>query len=433
MVKKIIAVFIVITVPFIVLGQSFKQTFISTDIDNFLKAYDKITSTNDTVVQYQYLQELYIDKGSDGLKSLMLVRNYTPREILSYINDCPLFWKSIRNNLLTLSNMYGEIETDIRRLKLAYPNLKQVPIYFSVGAFRTNGTVHENKVLIACETALADEHTDIHELPEWRQPFYKTQQPRKNLALLCTHEYIHTQQKPLVYNLVSMCLYEGIAEFISCKVTYKKSLTPIDFGKTHEEEIKKQFVEDLFIMSNDYNWLWGENRNQFQMRDLGYYIGYEIAERYYDLSSDKSKAIQELIELDYENEQEVERIVDATNFLPQKLQLLNVAYEKQRPTIVGILPFANGSKDVNPGKLIITFNFSEPLNGQNAGMDYGPLGEQTLPPINQESRRWADDKKSYSFEVNLAPKQHYQLLITNGFMKENQIRLKPYLIEFWTK
>lgn len=310
-------------------AQNNKQTFVSTDIVHFWDAYDKIISTKDSSRQYNYLKEFYLDKASPGLKSLLEVRNYTAKEFIDAINQYPLFWQSLKPNTLNADQLYPEIETDIQKLKQAYPNLKPSTIYFCIGAFRTGGTIQQNRVLIGAELSLADNTTIIKELPTWRQPFFEEYKPRKNIALSCTHEYVHTQQKDYVENLLSTCLYEGVAEFVSCKATGKKSNSPaIDFGKANQEQVIKQYISDLFIISNNFNWLWGENRNQFKVRDLGYYIGYEICERYYNQSADKIKAITDLVELDYTNEKEVERIVDISKFFPKTLEQLYQDYEK---------------------------------------------------------------------------------------------------------
>jgi hypothetical protein len=413
--------------------QNNRQVFVSTDIDNFWMAYEKIISTNDSARQYKYLKELYLDHATPGLKSLMKVKGYTEKDLIDAIAAYPLFWKSLKPNTLNVTELYDEIETSIQQLKTAYPNLKPSTIYFSIGNFRSNGTIEGNEVLIGSELTLADNSTIIDELPEWRKPFYKEYDQRKNIALLCTHEYIHTQQKELVENLLSMCLYEGVAEFVSCKVTGRKSNTPaIEFGKANEKKVVDQFVADLFIMSNNYNWLWGENRNQLKIRDLGYYIGYEICERYYDRSIDKQKALKELIELDYTNEKEVERIVNITKLLPTSLEELSDDYEKQRPTVILVAPFKNDSKEVKPGLTKITITFSEPLVKYNTGLDFGPLGKDFFPKINPE-RIFGEDGRSWTFEADLKPNQQYQILISNNFRKENGVRLKPYLIDFKTK
>lgn len=413
-------------------SQTVDQKFVSTDIDNFWNAYDKIITEKDTTKQYSFLKELYIDKATPGLKSLIEVRNYTSKNFIDAINKYPKFWNSIRPNTLSVKEVYPEIEADIKKLKEAYPDLKPSTIYFSIGAFRTNGTIQNDRILIGSELSLADEKTFINELPEWRQPFYKEYEPRKNIALLCTHEYVHTQQKELVENLLPMCLYEGIAEFISCKVTGKKSSSPaIEFGKNNQEKVINQFIADLYIISNNYNWLWGENKNSLKIRDLGYYIGYEISERYYNTSKDKTKAIKTLVELDYHNEKEMEQIVDAAKLFPKSVKKLNQDYEKQRPTVLAISGFKNGNKKVKSGLTAITITFSEPLNGRNTGIDFGPLGEEFCPKINPE-RNWSSDNKSWTFKADLLPNKKYQILITNNFRKQNGIRLKPYLIEFQT-
>lgn len=430
--KNLVLLTFVLGFSTVLFAQNNKQSFVSTDIDNFWIAYDKIIATKDSSKQYKLLKELYLDKGSQGLKGLIEVRNYTDKEFIDWITKYPKFWNSLRKNTLKTKNLYPKINVNIQKLKQVYPDLKPATIYFSVGAFRTNGTIQGNKILIGSELSLADKTTIIDEFPSWRQTFYKTQNPLTELPLLCTHEYIHTQQKEMAENLLSLCLYEGVAEFISCIVTGSKSSTPaIEFGKNNENIVVDKFVSDLFIMSNTYNWLWGENRNELKIRDLGYYIGYEICERYYNLAINKTKAIKELIELDYTNEKEIERIVNLTKLLPKTLEELYNDYENQRPTVISLSPFENGSQNVKSGITKITITFSETLNGYNDGLDFGPLGQEFYPKVNPK-KIWSDNGKSWTLEAELKPNQRYQILISSNFRKENGIRLKPYLIDFKT-
>lgn len=423
-------VWFVFVIPFY--GQDSNSKIISIDIDHFWDAYNKISTEKDSLKQYAFLKELYLDKATPGLRSLIEVRNYTPKDFIEAIKKYPKFWNSLKPNTLNSKELYPEIEADLYKLKQAYPDLKPSTIYFSIGAFRTNGTTQGDRILIGSELSLADETTVINELPAWRQPFYKEYNPRKNIALLCTHEYVHTQQKELVEDLLLMCVYEGVAEFISCKVTGKKPNTDaIEFGKNNQQRVIDQFIADLYIESNNYNWMWGENKNSLKVRDLGYYIGYEICERYYNSSKDKTKAIKTLIELDYHNEKEIARLVDATNLFGQSLKKLRENYENQRPTVVAVSAFKNGSQKIKPGLTEITITFSEPLSGRNTGIDFGPLGESFFPKINPE-KTWSPDLKSWTFKADLKPGQHYQILISDNFRKQNGTRLKPFLIDFKT-
>ena len=128
---------------------------------------------------------------------------------------------------------------------------------------------------------------------------------------------------------------------------------------------------------------------------------------------------------------EVERIVNITKLLPKTLEELNVDYEKQRPTVIQITPFENGSQIVKSGLTKITIIFSEPLVKYNTGIDFGPLGQDCFPTIKPE-KFFGEDGKSWTFEADLKQNQHYQILIENNFRKENGVRLKPYLIDFKT-
>src|SRR5690606_8015991 len=122
--KKQLFTFLLLVFSNTIFSQEFKQEFISKDIYNFWEAYDKITSTKDSLEQQKYFKELYLDKGTDGLKSLISVRNYTQKEYLEFINNSPRFWNSIRNNTLEVNKLHAEIEANIQKLKTYYPDLK---------------------------------------------------------------------------------------------------------------------------------------------------------------------------------------------------------------------------------------------------------------------------------------------------------------------
>ena len=142
---------------------------------------------------------------------------------------------------------------------------------------------------------------------------------------------------------------------------------------------------------------------------------------------------QPRLELDYTNEPEVERIVDASGLLPTSIAQLYDDYERKRPTVLNIEEFDNGSTQVDPTVSSITVIFSEVLNGIHTGLDYGPLGEEYYPKVDNTTRKWGADNKSYTFKVDLEPGRKYQMMIGSNFRLASGIRLKPYLIEFQTR
>ncbi len=364
----------------------------------------------------------------------MRVRNYTKSSFLQAMRQYPRFWNSIRKSSLSVNSKIPAIEKSLNSLRILYPEAKPATVYFCMGAFRTNGTIEDNKILIGAEMALTDSTTDISELPENLQTYYKKYKPAETIDLLITHEYIHTQQQLPLDNLLCNSLYEGVAEYLSCLATGKSSTTPsFGFASANQEKVKVKYLEDLFLPDRMYNWLWGTNNNELKERDLGYYIGYRIAEEYYRKSSNKNIAIHNLIQLDFANDSLVENIVDSSAYFNKTMAIIFSEYENKRPTVTHISPFINGSKTVDSGKVSITVHFSEPLNKINAGIDFGPLGETYCPKLPPEQREWAADGKSYILTAELLPGKDYQFLINNNFRNEDGIRLKPFLIEFKTK
>lgn len=299
-------------------------TVISSDIDHFWEAYDQIALTRDTTEKLALFQSLYLQRGSEGLTSLMEARRYTARQYLEAFEKYPKFWASIRANTLKTKEQTQRIEQAIGQLKKWYPALKPVPVYLAIGVLRTNGTAKDNRVLIGCEMAATDETVVFGELPEYLHYYYTNYTNAfKTIDLLCVHEYIHTQQKELAEDLLSASLYEGIAEFISCKVTgIPSNLPALAFGKAHEQRVKEKFERDMLRPEAFYEWLWSSRKNEFDTRDLGYYIGYSVAERYFERAKNKKKAIRELIELDYNNPEKVATLVDKSRFFTAKLSVL---------------------------------------------------------------------------------------------------------------
>jgi len=263
---------------------------VSSDIELFWNAYDQIVEVSDSTEQAQLLKEHYIDKGSPGLHGMIEARGYTIGDFVQVINDYPKFWKSVRPNTLKAGSLNAELNAGVEKLAEIYPDLKPAKIYFTIGALRSNGTTIDSLVLIGSELAMSDKNTDASEFPieyrEARQTYFDSN-PIDGIVLLNVHEYVHTQQKPMVHNLLSQCIYEGVAEFVSVKAMGVPSNAPaIAFGKKNLEKVRDKFEKDMFTPNRLYHWLWGDADNGFGVRDLGYHVGYELCERYYDVAQD---------------------------------------------------------------------------------------------------------------------------------------------------
>ena len=407
----------------------------TSDITHFWEAYDKITTTKDSVLQYQYLDSLYFKRGTQGLKGIRQARNYTARDYIDVINDYPKFWNSIRSNTLKVNDIDSQLESGITKLKELYPSLKPARIYFTIGAFRTPGTTIDSLVLIGSELSMTDSLTVTNEFPEnlsYLKTYFKTN-PKNHQVFLNVHEYVHTQQNPRVSNLLSLSIYEGVAEFVATKALDVSSPnSSISYGKANAVRVREVFEHEMFYMNNHYKWLDGNAPNEFGLRDLGYYVGYQICENYYNQSENKQEAIKKMIELDYTNETEVEAFVKKANYFSAPLETLYQNFESKRPSVVKIKQFENNSVTVSPNLKEITIEFSQPLSNLNTGVDFGELGRDAFPKGTINGRRWAEDNASWTIPVTLEPNKKYQILISNNFRTVDGIPLKAFLIEFTT-
>lgn len=408
------------------------QYIVSTDVDNFWIAFDAISAEKDSLQQLQLLDSLYLQPGTFGLKSLMQVRNYQPQEYIELIKKYPKFLSSIRANTQDLGAISNQMAAGIEKLKNLYPELSPAKIYFTVGAMRTNGTTLDSAVLIGSELALASANTDISEFSgkthEWLSSYFATN-PKENIVLLNVHEYVHTQQNEIPHQLLYQVLYEGIAEFISTLALSVPSTSPaIEFGQTNPEVLKK-FEEEMFF-EKTHEWLWSNYPNQFGVRDLGYYVGYEFAQRYYQNAQDKSQAIADLLHIDYSQPQQVDSLINSTQIFSRPVSELRTKDAAKRPKIIS--SSVSNSDTLLPTDLpqLLTFQFAENMKNHRIDVFYGPQGEDAFPEITNQT--WNQDSTSYQLEVRLQPDMQYQFVIQSHFASTSEIPMMPYTVAFST-
>jgi hypothetical protein len=267
----------------------------TTDIDNFWKAYDYLENAETKADSIKIIQEFYIDKATEEFKEFIRVRNFTSEEYVLKLSLYPKFWKSIRSKTLNIKTRKKEIEIIFEKFERVLPNFKKPKVCFAIGCLRTGGTVSKELILIGSEIASADATVDKSELSSWLQSIIgKT----GDINGMIAHETIHTQQinvKKL--NLLTGVMNEGIADFITYKI-FEENINKesFAFGVDNECKLRKEFITDLKNNPKDYSkWLYSGNKSGERPADLGYYIGFKIAQEYYETQTDKRKALNELL------------------------------------------------------------------------------------------------------------------------------------------
>lgn len=424
----------------IVFASAFSQgqnKIFTSDIDNFWIAYDSIQHTNDFSKKIKFINQLYIEKGTKGLKALMKSKDYSDTLYVKVIGEFPNFWKSIRPNTLSVKNRTKELNNAIQNLKKLYPDLKEAEIYFEIGCLGAAGRTTDNMVLIGTELATGTSATDVS---DFKNDWYKNifaHNSLDDIVSLNIHEYVHTQQK--VNNstqLLNQVIKEGAADFIA-ELALEKPLQRnyISYGNLHLENLKKEFKEQMFLnLGFEDNWLYN-GLQKGDSADLGYYMGYEICKSYYNNSNDKTKAIKDILELNYSDDKTVEKFLTKSKFYKKinKKKLLKL-YEKKRPHIIKIEPFQNGAKNVNPELKEIRITFSKEMIPGNYSINYSKRGVGFWPI--KGIKGFENNDKTIVLSVDLKPNKEYEFIITNNSFKSKDgypLKENEYPVKFKTK
>lgn len=402
----------------------------TTDIDHFWVAYDAARRTSDTTEQQQIMQSMYIDKGSDGLKAFMKLRDYDAALYVKLINKAPRFWNSIRPNTLTVKSQAPAIERSISKLKKLYPEMRPAKMYFTIGGLRSGGTVMGDKVLVGAEIATGDEKTEASELSAWLQDVFKNQKS-DNLVGLNIHEYIHTQQKPNGTTLLSQSIREGSADFISELVTGELlNSSYAIYGRANESKLKAEFKIDMFSEGMS-RWLY--NGSDADRADLGYFMGYSICKSYYNNATNKKKAIKDIIEVDYGDSTAVYNFLLRSKYYPEVLDqtALLKQYDALQPVVASLTPALDGRTDVDTATKTVTIHFSQPM-AKKISISFGESGRSHFPIT--EVVGFSDDMKSLTLRLSMVANHDYEFLITGkSFQSQQGYALKEYPVKFRTK
>ena len=270
-----------------------KQWIETKDIDNFWIAFDSLehaTSKSDSI---NIIQTNYMDPSTRYFKEFIKLRNFTAEEYVMLIGKYPRFWNSIRSETEKVKYRKAEIESILDLYESKLPDFKRPDVCFAIGCLRTGGTVSDHLILIGTELAASTPETERSELSPWLQSVVGT---FGDVVAMVAHETIHTQQTGKLKNLAEFAINEGVADFLSEKITgFNINKALFAYGQEHDLELRKEFLDDFAKNKTDIsNWLYNGSRSTDRPADLGYYIGYRIAEDYYNRSANKENAFSAL-------------------------------------------------------------------------------------------------------------------------------------------
>lgn len=266
-----------------------KAEIVTSDIDLFWKAYDKATPANDLIVY----RDDYLRKGSVGLQEFARIRIGNVCELVETIDAHPRYFEQLRAGSLRIDSFKPKIRASFVRLKEIYPDAVFPSVYFLIGRMNSAGTLTDKGLLIGVDMFGKTDDTPMDELGAWHKAVVSS---IDRLPFIVAHELIHYQQAPLSDgSLLAAAVREGSADFIGELISGGQINPHLqEYGNARERELWLEFEKEM--SGNDRsNWLYQGEKAKDRPADLGYYIGYKIAESFYKNSTDKKKAVRDIL------------------------------------------------------------------------------------------------------------------------------------------
>jgi hypothetical protein len=284
-------------------GSGYSQ-LITEDIDTFWIAFDGLRSCKTKDDSVRCIDKTLFQNASAGFREFIRKYNYTPEDYFSAINLYPNFFKEIRKNTLIAKTISPEYLSFIDQIKQYYPDYIPLKVCFVISPLQCGGTQTENFIFVGTEIITSTKNIDLSEFKEnllGRILAFDTL-VKERLVYIIAHETIHQLQKNADfdnYDLLNKSLIEGSADFIASLLTGRTANHILyDYGIAHEQDLWEKFITDVNAGANTDNWMYNYDRVGNEMpADLGYFIGYRIAEAFYKNSTDKKQAVFDIIEM----------------------------------------------------------------------------------------------------------------------------------------
>jgi hypothetical protein len=269
--------------------------FVTSDIDNFWRAYDLAEKETERAAKVRIFQTQYLDKGSDGLKDFLRLRVKSADALVDRIAQIPKYYASIRRPTLDVAKMQKSLRASFRKFKRLYPDAVFPDVYFLIGVTNSGGTTGPSGLLIGAEMYGLTPVTPMGEVSNWLRAVLA---PVKNLPAIVAHESCHYNQSlEGQKTLLAKALQEGSCDFVGELVSGSNINNHLKkYAATRHAEIWQEFRSEM-NGPDISKWVYNGATSKDRPGDLGYYVGYRISEAYYRRARDKKQAVRDILNI----------------------------------------------------------------------------------------------------------------------------------------
>lgn len=272
-----------------------RARIVTDDLERFWAAWD--LAERNPGQRRAIFQREYLDAGSHGLKGFVEVRIENVDKLLAAIDRNPRYYASLRTLTSKMAAAAEPALAAMRDLHALLPEAVFPDTYLMIGRMNTGGTIHWNGLLIGAEMYGLTPDTPTDELGAWHRAVIRH---RDDLPVIIIHELIHIQQakfsRTAPANVLAQAIHEGAADFLTELILGRHINVHVhEWALPREAELWLEFREIMHGKDSE-DWLYGgDSAGEGRPADLGYFIGYRIAQAYYDQVEDKRAAIRDIV------------------------------------------------------------------------------------------------------------------------------------------
>jgi hypothetical protein len=274
-------------------GDPNNAQIVATDVDHFWQAFDdaaKAPSAQRTGIY----RKKYFDVASRGLEDYATFRHVTAESLGGHVEENRDDYAKLRPYINQVVDQRPVIQAAFRRLSALDPGVKfPAHVYFVVGPQRGAGMNSANGIILAADMFATPPGT----------PYSYTKVSPGYVPFSAVHETIHFNQAYETNDtstLLQQVINEGTADFIASLVLQEPDVRQMtdrwQYGCPREAEFYARFLKDRDQVETS-PWMFDHNPATGWPPDMGYWLGYRIAQTYYRSAPDKRAALRALLDV----------------------------------------------------------------------------------------------------------------------------------------
>lgn len=265
---------------------------ITDDIPRFWAAFDARARLGPT----RSFDSLYIRPGSRGLRDWTKLRLDSAATLGRTVDWASAYYASARASTLRIREAEAAIRASFEKLASLYGNARFPDVYFLIGRLSSGGTTSDAGLLIGAEMYGRTDSASLAGLSDWLREVLR---PVDDVPGIVAHELVHFQQGQSGRTLLDQSLREGSADFVGEMISGMNINAHVHaWVRAVPERERSLWAEFQPAMDGTSTAGWFSSTNvRERPKDLGYYMGYRIAQAYYEGAADKREAIRDIITL----------------------------------------------------------------------------------------------------------------------------------------